>query len=80
MLGALLRDKDTIARMADAGTLVDPGNDGKMEVQSRLAGIKSVTEKLMLQDSLDMSRTPHYGPILEYPLSDAERRGIRGCK
>jgi hypothetical protein len=41
--------------------------------------VKDVSEKLMLQDALDATAKSGYRPILQYPLTDAERRHIHGC-
>ena len=79
VLGEMLRDKDRITRMATASVLTDFGPDGRRVVQTRLAEVEDVSEKLMLQDALDAAAKPDYRPILQYPLTDAERRHIHGC-
>lgn len=79
VLSEMLRDQDRIARMATASVLVDLGAEGRRMVQTRLAEVKDVSEKLMLQDSLDAAAKADYRPILQYPLTDAERHHIHGC-
>ncbi len=80
VLSEMLRDKDRITRMATASVLVDLGAEGKRVVQGRLAELKDVSERLMLQDSLEAAAKRDYRPILQYPLTDAERRRIHGCR
>ena len=80
VLGDMLRDKDRITRMAASSVLADMGRTGKLLVQSRLAQVTDFTEKSMLQESLDDAAKADYRPILEYPLSAAERARIRGCR
>jgi len=79
VLSEMLRDQDRITRMATASVLVDLGAEGRRMVQTRLAEVKDVSEKLMLQDALDAAAKSGYRPILQYPLTDAERRHIHGC-
>jgi hypothetical protein len=79
VLSAMLRDKDRITRMATASVLVDLGAEASRVVRARLAEVEDPTERLMLQDSLDAAAEPDYRPILQYPLTDAERRHIHGC-
>ncbi len=80
VLAEMLSDKDRITRMAAADVLVDLGKDGRQAVESRLKETKDTSEKMMLQEALNESAKPDYRPILDYPLSDRERRQIRGCK
>lgn len=80
VLRDLLRDKDRITRMASASVLADMGDEGKAELQSRLSGVTDAGEKLMLRESLDIAGKQDYRPILQYPLTAAERARIRGCK
>jgi hypothetical protein len=79
VLKDLLRDKDKVTRMAAAFTLADMGVDGKKEVQGRISEVNDAREKLMLQEALETVARPGYRPILQYPLSEAERSRIRGC-
>ncbi len=80
VLRDMLRDKDIIIRMAVSAVLVDMGSEGKQVVQSRLAEVKDSSEKSMLQESLNNVANPGYRPVLQYPLSAAERARIRGCR
>jgi hypothetical protein len=79
VLSEMLRDKDRITRMATAWVLVDLGAEGSRVVRARSAEVEDVTERLMLQDSLDAAAKPDYRPILQYPLTSAEQRHIHGC-
>jgi hypothetical protein len=45
----------------------------------RIAEVKDAREKLMLQEAVDTVDRSGYRPILQYPLSDAERSRIHGC-
>ena len=80
VLGDLLRDKDRITRMAAASVLADMGAEGIQVVRSRLAEVQDPGEKLMLRDSLDSVAKADYRPILQYPMSAAERARIRACQ
>jgi len=79
VLRDLLRDKDRITRMAVSDVLVDLGADGQKIVQERLSEVRDASEKLMLQDALSEAKRHEHRPILDYPLTDAERARIRGC-
>ena len=80
VLSEMLTDKDRVTQMAAAEVLVDFGNSGRQAVESRLSQTKNVSDKLMLRDALDEAAKPSYRPILDYPLTDEERRRINGCK
>jgi len=78
-LSEMLGDKDDITRMAAAAVLVDLGGTGKQAVHTRIARVADMSERMMLQESLEDASKPDYRPILQYPLSDSERIRVRGC-
>ena len=80
VLRDMLRDKDRVTRMAVSSVLVDLGGEGERVVRTRLAEVKDAGEKLMLEDALGDLARPDHRPILEYPLTAAERARIHGCK
>ena len=80
VLHDMLRDKDRVTRLAVSSVLADMGADGAKILRDYLARTKDVTDKLMLQDALDEAAKPDYRPILQYPLTDAERARIHGCR
>ena len=65
---------------AVSSVLADMGREGSQLVQSRLAEVRDASEKMLLRDSLEYAAKTEYRPILQYPLSEAERNGIRGCR
>jgi len=79
VLRDILRDRDRIIRLAVSSVLADLGTEGKTVIQARLSEVTDAREKLMLQESLDTVARSGYRPILQYPLTDAERARIRGC-
>ena len=79
VLRDLLRDRDRIIRLAVSSVLADLGTEGKTVIQVRLSEVTDAREKLMLQESLDTVARSGYRPILQYPLTEAERVRIRGC-
>ena len=80
VLRDMLRDKDRIKRMAVSSVLTDMGGEGERVVRARLAEVKDAAEKMMLEDALGDPARRDYRPILEYPMTAAERARIRGCK
>ena len=80
VLDRLLSDKDRVTRMATADVLADLGAPGREVVRKKLSTLRDAAERLMLQEAVDNVQKPGYRPILEYPLTDRERSGIRGCK
>ena len=76
----MLRDKDRITRMAVSLVLADMGGEGEQAVRARLAEVKDAEERMMLQDALDNLARRDYRPILEFPMTGAERSRIHGCK
>jgi hypothetical protein len=79
VLDQMLKDADPIVRMASAGVLVDLGTVGKQAVQGRLAKTVEPSERLKLMEALNDAALSTYRPILDYPLTKAERDRIRGC-
>jgi hypothetical protein len=80
VLRDLLRDRDRVTRMAVSSVLVDLGADGEKIVRARLAEVRDVSDKLMLQDSISEAARPEHRAILDYPLTNEERARIRGCR
>lgn len=80
VLQRLLSGKDRIVRMAAASVLADLGAGGREIIRTQLGLTKDASERMMLQEALDDATKPDYRPILQYPLSPAERARIRGCK
>jgi HEAT repeat protein len=79
VLKQMLIDKDPIVRMASAQVLVDLGDTGKQAVRERLEKTVKPAERSTLAEALNDAASPSYRPILEYPLTKAERDRIRGC-
>jgi len=82
VLGQLLTDRDRVTRMSAANVLIDFGTPGKEAIEKRLRALtpKDIDDRLMLTDVLNEGASKDYKPILQYPLTDRERDGIRGCK
>ena len=79
VLDSMLKDTDPIVRMASASVLVDLGTAGKQAVQDQLDKTVNPSERSTLTEGLTDAASPTYRPILEYPLTKAERNRIRGC-
>jgi hypothetical protein len=79
VLSQMLTDKDPVVRMASAHVLVDLGTTGKQAVQEQLDKTVNPAERSTLREALNDAASPTYRPILDYPLTKAERDRIRGC-
>jgi len=79
VLDQMLKDTDPIVRMASAHVLVDLGATGKQAVQEQIDKTVSPSERSTLTEALNDAASSTYRPILEYPLTKAERDRIRGC-
>ena len=76
----MLRDKDRVTRIAVSSVLADMGGEGEQAVRARLAEVEDAEERMLLQDALGSLARRDYRPILEFPMTGAERARIHGCK
>lgn len=65
--------------MATAAVPIDLGGEGKQAVETRIAEVRDISERMMLQESLEAASKPDYGAILQPQLSDSERIRVHGC-
>ena len=79
VLSQMLSDSDVIVKMASARVLVDLGSTGKAAVQQQIHKTPNVSDRSILGEAVKAVAEPTYRPILDYPLTKAERERIRGC-
>jgi len=80
VLGELLEDKDNITAMTASYVLADMGDSGRAVIETHIKTAVPVARRMMFEETLAYVRAPSYRPILKYPLTDADRRRIRGCR
>jgi hypothetical protein len=79
VLRQLLFDRDYVTQLSAAGVLVDMGAGGRATLASALSEAQDPRARITIQDALREADDPQRRPLTAYPLSDRERRGIRGC-
>ena len=77
-LSEMLNDKDGPTRIAAMYVLADLGDPGRKAL--RETKTNEASSRLEIQDAINESLTPDYRPILQYPMTEAERKRIRGCR
>jgi hypothetical protein len=79
VLTAMLADRDYVTQLAAAGILVDLGEAGQRGLTDGLQRAADFRARQVLQEALHQADDPNRRPLAEYPLTDRERKGIRGC-
>lgn len=80
VLRRMLFDPDYVTQLSAAGVLVDMGPAGRGALESALREATEHRARMTIQDALREADDPNRRPLSEYPLSDKERRAIRGCR
>jgi hypothetical protein len=79
LLTRMLSDRDKVMRLAAAGVLVDMGALGRAALEQEAKHPADVDERLLLQDTLRDAESPERKPLKDYPLTERERKSIKGC-
>ena len=79
VLTQLLGDRDHVTQMTAAGVLVDMGPRGRKALEIARMGPTDVRTRSVIEDALREADSPTRRPLADYPLTERERRGIRGC-
>ena len=79
VLRRMLFDGDYVTQLSAAGVLVDMGAGGRAALASALSEAADARTRDTIRDALRESDDPQRRPLAAYPLSERERRGIRGC-
>jgi len=80
VLTRLLTDRDHVTQLSAANVLADLGNEGKQALRQALATPPDIRTRSVVEDALREADSPAYRPIQDYPLTESERKRIRGCK
>src|SRR5215471_14956562 len=79
ILTHMLDDRDHVMQLAAAGVLVDLGAAGQRALEGARSRPTDVRTRIMIEDALHEARSPDRRPLKDYPLSEQERKSIRGC-
>jgi hypothetical protein len=79
VLTQMLFDQDYVLQLAATGVLVDMGAAGRQALAGARTAATDARTKLLLDDALREADAPTLKPLADYPLTERERRGIRGC-
>lgn len=79
VLTQMLQDRDYVTRFAAARVLADMGDEGKRALGRGLEAATDARTRELIEEALREAESPTRRPIADYPLSERERRAIRGC-
>jgi len=79
VLTLMLADRDHVTQLSAANVLADMGDEGKRGLRQGLTAAKDIRTRSVIEDALREADAPTRGAIRDYPLSEQERRRIRGC-
>jgi hypothetical protein len=79
VLRRMLSDRDQVLRLAAANVLVDMGALGRAALEQEATRPADVDERLLLRDALQEANAPERRALQDYPLTERERKSIRGC-
>ena len=80
VLARLVADRDHVTQLASASVLADLGENGMRALRQGLATAPDARTRGVIEDALREADAPTRRPIMDYPLSEQERRRIRGCR
>jgi len=80
VLARMLADRDHVTQLSAANVLADMGDEGKRGLRQGLAAATDVRTRSVIDDALREVESPTRRPIQDYPLSEQERKRIRGCR
>ena len=79
VLTKMLGDKDHVLQLAAAGVLADMGPLGRKALEAEAARATDARERMVIRDALQEADAPDRRPLKDYPLTERERKSIRGC-
>ena len=79
VLARMLADRDHVTQLSAANVLADMGDEGKRGLRQALAAA-DVRTRGVIDDALREAESPTRRPIQDYPLSEQERKRLRGCR
>lgn len=79
VLTQMLSDRDHVVQLAASGVLVDMGPAGRQALTGARAGATDTGTRILLDDALRDADSPARKPLADYPLTERERKSIRGC-
>ena len=79
VLMRMLSDRDRVLRLAAANVLVDMGPLGRAALEQEAARPVDTDARLMIREALQEAGAPERRALKDYPLTERERRSIRGC-
>jgi hypothetical protein len=79
VLTEMLADRDYVLQLAAAGVLVDLGAPGRAALERAAVGATDARARMLIRDSLREADSPDRRPLADYPLTERERKSIRGC-
>ena len=79
VLTQMLADRDHVLQLAAAGVLADMGAPGRMALEGAQARATDAREREVVRDALQEASAPDRRALKDYPLTERERKSIKGC-
>jgi len=79
VLTHMLDDRDYVMQLAAAGVLIDLGDAGRRALEAARSRTTDVRTRSVIDDALREAGSADRRPLKDYPLSERERKSIRGC-
>jgi hypothetical protein len=79
VLTQMLADRDHVLQLAAAGVLVDMGPPGRKGLEEAAGRARDARERMVIRDALQEVSAPERRALKDYPLTERERKSIKGC-
>lgn len=79
LLMQMLSDRDHVVRLAAANVLVDMGALGRGVLEQEATRPVDTDARLLIREALQEANAPERRALKDYPLTERERKSIRGC-
>lgn len=79
VLMQMLSDRDRVLRLAAANVLVDMGALGRAALEQEATRPADTDARMLIREALQEARAPERRALKDYPLTERERKSIRGC-
>jgi len=79
VLMQMLSDRDRVLRLAAANVLVDMGALGRAALEQEATRPVDTDARMLIREALQEARVPERRALKDYPLTERERKSIRGC-